>query len=132
MPATFHPELDRAIDRLRLRVGDVDVEHSLMDDSTYTGAVDAYGENTAAAYLAASLIALFGQLPVRVDEEGKTLDFSERIRAWQVIIDQASGGTIVGVSSVGSFSVTLAQRYAPTTVDEYGRTTVTTRTGWWP
>jgi uncharacterized iron-regulated membrane protein len=123
MSATFHPELDRALDRVRLLVGDTDSEHPLLDDETYQGVIERYGETEAAAYLATSLASTYGQLPVRVDEQGVTLDYSERVRTWQALAAtlRANPPTTGGVT-VGRTSVLLPSRAGwGSTVDEYGR-----------
>jgi len=123
MAATFDNALTTARDRLRLRLGDVETEHALLDDATYDGAVDEYGENGAAAFLASSLVAQYGQYPVTTDENGVTLDFSERLKAWQWVAAQAGSAppTALG-SSAATVSVTLPTRASRSgAVDEYGR-----------
>ena len=122
MSATFSPSLATARDRLRMRLGDVDTEHALLADETYDGAISQYGENGAAAFLAAALVAEYGQYPTRTDENGVTLDFTDRLRAWQWVVEQANSAPVYASGGVQSASVTLTRRDGwDSRADEYGR-----------
>lgn len=120
MPATFDIGLGQSRDRVRLRLGDVDTENALLDDATYDGAIAQYGENGAASFLAASLVAQYGQYPVVTDDNGVTLDYSERIKAWQWVVAQAASDPPATVSGAAQASVMQPTR-ATGTRDEYGR-----------
>lgn len=130
--ATYDAGLGNAVSRLRRLLGDVDTEHALLDDATYEGQVNQYlsagaeprlAEHLAAIFLLDGLAAEYGQLPVRVDERGVTLDYSERVRTWQALAAtlRANPPTAGGVT-VGRTSVLLPTRYGwSSAVDEYGR-----------
>lgn len=114
--ATWNPALVSLRDEARLRLGDTNAEHALRDDATYDALITKYGLNTAVVVLAQGLVAEYGQLPVRVDENGVTLDFSERLRAWQYIVTQAQTAppepvTVTAtVAAVGPSSVLMPVR----------------------
>ena len=87
--ATFNPALSTERDEARLRLGDTDTEHALRDDATYDALISKYGLEGAVTLLAQGLVAEYGQYPTRTDENGVTLDFTERLTAWRFIVSQA-------------------------------------------
>lgn len=130
--ATYDAGLSTAKDRLRRLLGDVDPEYPLLDDATYDGAVSQYGEAGAAVFLAESLAAEYAQLPVRTDDNGVALDFSERVRTWQALAaTMRANPSPGGAAAVSRTSVLLAERAVrSSTTDEYGRPA--TAPHWWP
>lgn len=141
MTATYDPNVATAKDRLRRRLGDTFTETPILADETYQGAIDLYGgsaddapnlpaENAALVFLAASLVAEYAAYPVRVDENGVTLDFSERVKGWQYVVSQAqTSPSYPTTSAPASWGIGLPYRAGWPATDEYGRP-VSPR--WWP
>ena len=132
MSATFDPTLPSARDRLRLLLGDYDTANALRDDETYDGAIAAYGEPGAAAYLADGLAAEYAQYPVTTSADGTSLDFSERVKTWQALAATMRTSPPAGAASGAAFGTLLTSRATGMGVDEYGRPTNTTGRRWWP
>jgi hypothetical protein len=85
--ASYNELLETDLDRARSMLGDTVVEpasKALHSDEHITAVLTAEGSLTAAvAYLADELVTRFGQEPVRITDDGSTIDFSERIKAWR-------------------------------------------------
>lgn len=134
--ATFDPTLATAKDRVRRLLGDPDTGQAMLPDATIPGAIDTYGETGAVIFLAESLAAEYGQLPVTTSADGTSLDYSERVKTWQALAKTMRDNPPVPAGQTGgsTFGVTRTERM-PADTDEYGRSTVYaapfSRGRWW-
>lgn len=133
--ATFHPELDRGLDRVRRLLGDTDTGQAMLPDATIQGAIDIYGETGAVAFLAESLAAEYGQLPVSTSADGTSLDYSERVKTWQALAKTMRDNPPVPSDQGGSatFGISRSERLTADE-DEYGRSVAYVGAyprGWW-
>lgn len=89
MSATYDELLPTDLDRARSMTGDTTVEpeeDALHSDEHIEAVLTAEGSLAAAvAYLADELVARFAQEPVRMSDDGSTIDFSARIPVWQAL-----------------------------------------------
>lgn len=88
MAATYSSSLSAAKDVIRFRLGDTDTTAALLSDEEIAAVVILKGdsEDAACLYLAKGLLARYGREPVRVTQDGQTLDFSGRIGVWQELV----------------------------------------------
>lgn len=85
MSASYDPTLTTALDRMRLRLGDTDVEpeeDALAPDETYLALLSLQGEALGTATLAESFAARFGQEPGTVTVGGDTISWKDRVSTW--------------------------------------------------
>src|SRR5689334_13658269 len=102
MATTYDETLPTDLDRVRAILGDTDVSpaaDALFTDEHINAVLIAEGSLAAGVvFLAEELIARFGQEPVRVAVNGKTVDFSERITIWKTLAQRmqtrANGGSL--------------------------------------
>lgn len=102
MTFTFTGNLNTALDRIRDVIGDTNAADALRTDERINAAIAQYGEDGAIAWLANSLVAEFAQQPVRVTSDGQSIDYSERVKAWQQLASRYS--TSIDAPSRRSFS----------------------------
>ncbi len=93
----YNPALSLVRDRVRFRLGDTDVDSPLLSDEEIAAVLTLKGsiEDDACLYLAKGLLARYGREPVRVTQDGQTLDFGARIDVWKELVaelSQASSG----------------------------------------
>lgn len=102
-------------DHARFQLGDIEVgtdgegrELGLLPDETINAQLSTYGWQGGLRNLASSLLARFGQEPVKLDEgNGISFDMSARIAQWYRVMSDAQAGlipdpTLVSPSTVGS------------------------------
>ncbi len=99
MTATYSSLLSTARDKVRFRLGDTDTASSLLSDEEIAAVLTLKGsvEDDACLYLAKGLLARYGREPVKITQDGQTLDFSARIGVWEALVaelSQASSGGI--------------------------------------
>lgn len=85
MSASYDAELPAALDRMRLRLGDTNVdpeENALAPDETYLALLSLQGEALATATLAESFAARFAQEPGTVSVNGKMVSWKDRVSTW--------------------------------------------------
>lgn len=97
MTATYDSTLGATKDRVRFRLGDTDVDDALLSDEEIAAVIALKStEDAACLYLAKGLLARYGREPVKVTQDGQTLDFSARVGVWKELIadigTQSSGG----------------------------------------
>jgi hypothetical protein len=92
MTATYDPTLATVKDRLRFRLGDSDPGEFLLSDEEIAAVLSlkADDEDSALLYLAKGLIRRYSREPVRTSADGVTMDFSDRLKAWQEIVAEGS------------------------------------------
>jgi hypothetical protein len=94
MPATFSPSLDTALDRLRFSLGDTDTSAPLLDDETYTAALDRYedDEGEALSFLRSGLMASYAhKVDYKAGTESESL--SDRFKNFQAATENGLGGS---------------------------------------
>ncbi len=78
-------------DRCRFILGDTDTANPLLTDEeiaaalTYKSSV----ETDALVFLAKGLLARYSRSPVKITQDGQTLDFSERVKTWRELVADA-------------------------------------------
>jgi hypothetical protein len=99
MAATYSTALSTAKDRIRFRIGDIDVATAaLLSDEEIAAVLSlkSSDEDAACLMLAKHLLAKHGREVVKITQDGQTLDFSERIPVWRELVadleQQSSGG----------------------------------------
>lgn len=93
-------------DRIRHNVGDTDMDNPLRQDEDYEAAL-AYVEGNelrATSIMAGGLAVEYGQEPVRISDDGTTIDWGDRVKTWLSISDNSfdranAASTSGGVSS---------------------------------
>lgn len=94
--ATYDPALPTLKDSIRLALGDTDMTEPLLLDATILAKLGLFPYNEALAQLAEALIAEFGQKPDEYSEDrGIRLKWTQRMNAWQRVIDAARSGQIM-------------------------------------
>lgn len=94
MSATYKTTLATARDRIRFRLGDIDVNRALLSDQEIAAAIGLKGsEDAALLYLAKGLLAQFTHQPTRVSADGTVFDFSERITTWRELVSELGQAT---------------------------------------
>lgn len=94
--ATYDPALPTTKDSIRLALGDTDMTEPLLLDATILAKLGLFPYNEALAQLAEALIAEFGQKPDEYSEDrGIRLKWTQRMNAWQRVIDAARSGQIM-------------------------------------
>lgn len=92
---TFDPALPTNRDHIRLALGDTDINAPMLSDDTIDTALAGYSYSQALAILADALIAEYGQMPDRYSEDqGLSLQWTQRIAAWQRIAELARAGAV--------------------------------------
>lgn len=111
---SFEADLSDAVSRVRFIVGDFgDVER--LEDETYTAAIAAAsGDESAAA--AAIAGALLTTQPVRISDQGTTIDDSALHARWRIIVETQA-------RSRGAIRSRLAERGDRQPLAEYRRET---------
>jgi hypothetical protein len=108
------------LDKARARLGDTDSASVLHSDEHIEAVLALEGSLAAGvATLARELVTRFARQPVRIADDGSSVDYSARIPAWQrLAAEQASASGII---------TTVTAYYGRSeTADEYSRGT------WWP
>jgi hypothetical protein len=123
MPATYDDTLPTDRDKARSLIGDVNMDAPLMSDEHMDSVLSWQGSlQGAVAYLAQELIAKFSSSPIRKTAGNITVDYTENIKQWQLIVaasqQQLSGGGLVFVPATYT---------GEALTDEWGRPEV-----WWP
>ncbi|HEU5097903.1 MAG TPA: hypothetical protein VFU22_02590 [Roseiflexaceae bacterium] len=89
MSATYNELLLTDLDRARSLLGDTIVSpasKALHSDEHMAAVLEAEGSLAAGvAYLADELVTRFAQQPVRIADDGSSIDFSARIPVWQAL-----------------------------------------------
>lgn len=120
MTATYDETLPTDKDKARSLLGDTDVEpdaNALHSDEHITAVLALEGSlNAAVVYLAKELIAKYAQEPIKITEQGRTIDLSERLRAWRGIVQDLQSQV-----SGGGLSFVPATYGAADSVDEFSR-----------
>ena len=94
MSATYKTNLATARDRVRFRLGDVDVNNALLSDQEIAAALSLKGsEDAATLYLANGLLAQFAHQPTRVSADGTVFNFSERLNIWRGLVAELGRAT---------------------------------------
>jgi len=94
MSATYKTTLLTARDRIRFRLGDVDVNRALLSDQEIAAVLTLKGgEDAALIYLAKGLLSQFAHQPTRVSADGTVFDFSERIGVWRELVAELGVST---------------------------------------
>lgn len=78
-------------DRIRFILGDTDTANPLLTDEEIAAALT-YKSNVEAdslLFLARGLLARYSRSPVKVTQDGQTLDFSERVKTWRELVADA-------------------------------------------
>lgn len=112
----YNPALQSVRDRTRFRLGDTDIDSPLLYDEEIAAALALKGsvEDDTCLYLAKALLARYGREPVKVTQDGQTLDFSARIGVWQALV------TELGSQSAGGFRIRrMARPQSIATPGEY-------------
>ena len=97
MSATYDSNLTTAKDRMRHRLGDVDMTNALETDETYAAMLALHGELLGTAVMAEGLAARFAQKPDSLSADGNAISWRSRISTWlelarQLRKDDAGGG----------------------------------------
>lgn len=117
MPATYDTSLATVRDRMRLALGDTDMDVPLLSDEEYDGmyAHQGMSEPKTLIALARALIVRFAQQPTEVDiDGGVAVKWAERLAAWrELIIEQtAILAALTGTVPVG-FTIRRPDRFYP-------------------
>lgn len=128
MTATYDENLPAALDRMRLQLGDTEVdpeENALIPDETYLATLDRMVELEATAYLAESLATRFGQETGSVRlPSGLQVAWPDRVKTWLELAARLSA----------RLTVTTAQATLATRQPKMGvmatTATVNAPTGW--
>jgi hypothetical protein len=86
MSASYDEEQPTDLDRARGLLGDTTVEpetSALHSDEHIEAVLTREGYALGVAFLADELVTRIGQQPVRIADDGSSIDFSARIPAWQ-------------------------------------------------
>lgn len=89
--ATYNPSHQRALDRLRYQLGDVDTAAPLLPDATYEGVLDLQtnDERAAALVLLDGLITKFAQMPKRASTNSGSgafvVEWQNRLEGWTAL-----------------------------------------------
>ena len=122
---TYNPDLVTALDRVRFAVGDTDVEAdaAIKPDEEYLAVIAAEDtEPGAIATMATALAAQVMQDPDSYSESGGiSLKWSERIKTWLKIAENAAAHAIAAVEGTGSTMPSRPTRYAGPYLSEYRR-----------
>ena len=91
MTATYSISLATAKDRIRLQLGDTDTAHAVLADETIAAILTLKSSDEAAALVmcAQASIAVIGREPVKVEADGASFDFSDRLKALNTILARA-------------------------------------------
>ena len=118
MTATYNENLLSTLDRVRFRLGDIDVSDPLIPDETITASLSLFMDNegSAIAYLSQGLVMQFSRDPVKWTADGRQLDYTGRLEVWRALASTSGGA---GVSPL-TFADTIYETVADTT-DEYGQ-----------
>lgn len=121
MAATYDEQFSSEKDKIRILIGDTDVDAALVSDEHILAVLDLEGSAKAAAiYLLDELIARYSHDPTKVERGGMTLDFTKRLETWARLRDryQADLDKASGASAWTTVPRVLSSEKA---VDEYGR-----------
>lgn len=113
MSATYNELLLTDVDRARSLLGDTTVEpaeDALHSDEHIVAVLDQEGSLAGAvAYLADELVTRFAQEPVKITKDGRSLDYSARIPAWQALATRMrTAVAAAAASAVGEPAATQA------------------------
>lgn len=117
MSATYDETLSTDTDKARSRIGDTDVTDALMSDEhidavlAWRGSVDA-----AVVYLAQELVARFARNPIRMSDNGTSIDMSENMKVWRQIAGDAQSS-----AAGGALTFVPATYTGDDTAGEFGR-----------
>lgn len=88
MSASYNEEQPTALDKARGLLGDTTVEpetQALHSDEHIEAILARDGFDLGVAFLADELVTRIGREPVRISDDGSSLDFSARIPAWSAL-----------------------------------------------
>jgi hypothetical protein len=79
-------------------LGDTDVDSALLSDEEIAAVLTLKGsEDAACLTLAKGLLARYGREPVKVTQDGQTLDFSARVEVWRELIADLERQSVGGL-----------------------------------
>lgn len=128
MSGSYDDALPEDRDKIRAILGDTNSGDWLHTDShidavlTWQASIDA-----AVAFLARELIARYARQPVVVTATGETVNYSDRLKSWQQIIDRADAALTTDTTGAGAITMVTANYGAATASDDLDRTPI-----WWP
>lgn len=128
MSGSYDDALPTDRDKIRAILGDTNAADWLHSDAhidavlTWQGGIDA-----AVAFLARELIARYARQPVVTTALGETVNYSDRLRSWQRIVDRADAGLTTDSTGSGGIVMVSATYGATATTDDLDRTPI-----WWP
>ena len=101
MTATYSITLAAIRDRIRFQLGDTDTALALVADEEIAAVLTLKSnvEADALVYLAKGLLRRYGREPVKVTQDGQTLDFTGRIAVWQELVADAQAAATTTVTA---------------------------------
>ena len=101
MTATYTNTLLTLRDRVRFQLGDTDTALVLLADEEIAAVLTLKSnvEADALVYLAKGLLRRYGREPVKITQDGQTLDFTGRIAVWQELVADASAAATTTVTA---------------------------------
>lgn len=109
---SYDPALSRSLDRLRLAVGDTDVDNELLFDETYTAMLAYLGddEDKTVIAIADALIVKFAQEPDRIRLAGDDgeVEWRNRLNGWKDLIARKKEDV---ASATGGFQIKRPSRF---------------------
>lgn len=127
MSASYDNTLPTAIDRMRHSLGDTDMTAPLRQDETYEALLATYSETEATAVMAEALAAEYAQQPVRITDEGTTVDWSDRVKTWLALAARLRAALAETASTVGNTLRTVR----PRRYDDWEEQSEYVRPQWW-
>jgi len=129
MTATFDNTLATPLDRVRRNVGDTNTALPLREDEEILAVLTMYGgdEAAATAAVASGLAVEYAQRPDSISDDGTTITWRERVKAWVGI---AESNLSTSASSGGVWSEQLVRRQGEDYDPEYDRDRIWTNYGW--
>ena len=121
MTATYSISLATAKDRLRLELGDTDTAHAVLADETIAAILTLKSDDEAAALVmcARASIAAIGREPVKVEADGTTFDFSDRLKALSLILGRADAA----LTTTPTQGTRIRRLNRPQNIDDQGEYT---------
>jgi hypothetical protein len=117
---TYDEALPTDRDKVRMVLADTDSENFLVSDAHIDAVLTWKGSLSGAVIaLAGELIAEFARQPVRTGSGGESVDYGDRLKSWQLIIEQAKED---GAAASGSNTITFVPTtYGEDSDNEWGR-----------